>query len=249
MTYADHDLTTVAQDVAKALTEVTVDEGSAFISMPLLYPSGSHAIIRINGAGDRWLVSDDGHAHHEAERMGGIGPFRRMARPMAARAGIEFDERCFFAKEVDRDALPRAVTLVSNVSKRVAKRTAFAIEERQAALSRKLFEDRLGRAYAAPSITHDIAVAGASGKLWRVDVGVSEHGAVSRLFELVTPSAASIAAALVKFSDIQAKTFIPSVVVLSDRSRTEPALVSVLSRVAGAAIDASSEPDVYRSGC
>jgi hypothetical protein len=35
--------------------------------------------------------------------------------------------------------------------------------------------------------------------------------------------------------------------VLSDRARTEAALVLLLSRVAGAAIDATYEPQVYKS--
>lgn len=244
---ANHNLSAVAEDVAKALTEVNVRGGSAFISTPLLYPSGAHSVIRIDGTGDRWFVSDDGHAHLEAELMGGMGPFRRIARPMAERAGIEFDERCFFVIEVDRDALPGAVTVVANVSKQVAERTAFAIEERRIALSRDVFEDRLVRAFGAQSITHEIPVIGASGKEWRIDVGVSENGTIKKLFEFVSPRSASVAAAVMKFSDIRASETIPSVAVLSDRSRTESALVSVLSRVAGAAIDASADPEVYKS--
>ena len=37
-----------------------------------------------------------------------------------------------------------------------------------------------------------------------------------------------------------------AVVVLSDRARTEAPLVLLLSRVAGAAIDASADPEVYK---
>ena len=247
MISANHNLSAIAQDVARALIDVSVKGGSAFISTPLLYPSGAHAVIRIDGTGDRWFVSDDGHAHLEAELMGGMGPFRRIARPAAERAGIEFDERCFFVLEVDRDALPGAVIIVSNVSKQVAERTAFAIEERRIALSRDVFEDRLLRAFGPQSIAHEIPIIGASGKEWRIDAGITQGGIVTKLFEFVSPRSASVAAAVMKFSDIRATDAVPSVAVLSDRSRTEPALVSVLSRVAGAAIDAASEPEVYKS--
>jgi hypothetical protein len=51
-----------------------------------------------------------------------------------------------------------------------------------------------------------------------------------------------------KFTDIRALENPPSVAVLSDRARTEVALVLLLSRVAGAAIDATSElVEVYKS--
>jgi hypothetical protein len=46
-----------------------------------------------------------------------------------------------------------------------------------------------------------------------------------------------VAAAVMKFTNIRALENPPSVAVLSDRARTEAALVLLLSRVAGAAID------------
>ena len=50
------------------------------------------------------------------------------------------------------------------------------------------------------------------------------------------------------FSDIRAAENMPrSVAVLSDRVKTEPALVTLLSRVAGAAIDAGAAAEVYRA--
>jgi hypothetical protein len=247
MNNANHNLSAIAEHVAQALTHVSVKGGSAFISTPLLYPSGCHAVVRIDGTGDRWFVSDDGSAHLEAELMGGLASFRRIARPMADRAGVQFDERCFFVMEVDRDALPGAVIIVSNVSKQVAERTAFAIEERRIVLSRDVFEERLTRAFDAKSIAHEIPIIGASGKEWHVDAGITTDGKVSKLFEFVSPRSASVAAAVMKFTDIRALENPPSVAVLSDRARTEAALVLLLSRVAGAAIDATSEPEVYKS--
>jgi hypothetical protein len=50
-----------------------------------------------------------------------------------------------------------------------------------------------------------------------------------------------------KFTDIRVLENPPGVAVLSDQARTEAVLVLLLSRVAGAAIDATSEPQVYKS--
>lgn len=244
---AAHNLKHVAQAVAHALVDTSVNGGSAFISTPLLYPSGSHVVVRMDGAGDRWFVSDDGYGHLEAEMMGGLSTFRRLARPLADRAGVQFDQRSFYVLEVERDALLGAVITVSNVSKQVAERAAFAVEERRIAVSRDVFEQRLVAAFGTRSIAHNVSIVGASGKEWDVDVGITSDSHVQRLFEFVTPRAASVAAAVMKFTDIRAVEHAPkTAAVLSDRSRTEAPLVSLLSRVTGAAIDAADTPEVYR---
>jgi hypothetical protein len=192
-------------------------------------------------------VSDDGYAYLEADIMGGLTTFRRVARSVAEKAGVKFDERCFFVMEVDRDALPGAVTIISNVSRQAVDRTAMALEERRIAISRDIFEQRLTLAFGTPAISHNVPVIGASGKEWEIDVGIISASRVERLFEFVTPRAASVAAAVMKFSDIRALPDAPrTAAVLSDRVRTEPALISVLSRVAGAAIEAGADPEVYR---
>jgi hypothetical protein len=247
MSTASHNLNAVAEDVARALTHVSVKGGSAFVSTPILYPSGAHAVVRIDGTGDRWFVSDDGAAHLEAELIGGLTSFRRIARPMAERAGIQFDERCFFVMEVEREALPGAVIIVSNVAKQVVERTAFTIEERRITLSRDLFDERLTRAFGSKAIAREIPIIGASGKEWHVDAGITHDGKVQKLFEFVSPRSASVAAAVMKFTDIRAIEKLPSVAVLSDRAKTEATLVLLLSRVAGAAIDAAADPEVYQN--
>jgi hypothetical protein len=201
----------------------------------------------MDGAGDRWFVSDDGYGHLEAEMMGGLTTFRRLAGSLADRAGVRLDERCFFVLEVERDALSGAVITISNVSKQAVERTAFALEERRIAISRDVFEQRLVAAFGTRSIAHNVSIVGASGKEWDVDIGITSDSNVDQLFEFVTPHPASIAAAVMKFTDIRAVASAPrTAAVLSDRSDTEAALVSLLSRVAGAAIDAADAPEVYR---
>jgi hypothetical protein len=150
MNRAADNLKTIAEGVAHALVDTSIKGGSAFISTPLLYPSGSHVVVRMDGSGERWLVTDDGYGHLEAEMMGGLSTFRRLARPLADRAGVGFDECCFVVLEDERDALPGAVIAISNVSKQAVERTAFAVEERRIAISRDVFEQRLVAAFGVP---------------------------------------------------------------------------------------------------
>jgi hypothetical protein len=56
----------------------------------------------MDGTGDRWFVSDDGYGYLEADMMGGSATFRRIAKPLADRAGVKFDERCFFVNGMVR---------------------------------------------------------------------------------------------------------------------------------------------------
>ena len=119
----NHNLKLVTDAVGRALIEINVRGGSGFISTPVLYPSGSHVVVRIDGTGDRWFVSDDGYGFLEADMMGGLPTFRRIAKQVAERAGVKFDERCFFVLEVERDALPGAATVVANASKQATDRT------------------------------------------------------------------------------------------------------------------------------
>jgi hypothetical protein len=150
-----------------------------------------------------------------------------------ARAG------CSLARDQPRNSIGGAV--------RPEGLPAFAVEERRIAISRDVFEQRLVAAFGATSIAHNISIVGASGKEWDVDVGITSDSRVQRLFEFVTPRSASVAAAVMKFTDIRAVEHSPrTAAVLSDRSRTEAPLVSLLSRVVGAAIDAADAPEVYQ---
>ena len=124
----------------------------------------------------------------------------------------------------------------------------FAVEERRIAISRDVFEERLARAFGPHAVAHNVPIVGASGKEWEFDVGITADKRVESLFEFVTPRSASVAAAVMKFSDIRAcgDDAPKTAAVLSDRARTEAALVTILSRAAGAAIDAGADPKVYK---
>jgi hypothetical protein len=51
MNRAADNLKTIAEGVAHALVDTSIKGGSAFISTPLLYPSGSHVVVRMDGSG------------------------------------------------------------------------------------------------------------------------------------------------------------------------------------------------------
>lgn len=169
----DHPTNQPAQKAMHAAAELLAGLPPEFANYGLLYPSGSHIVVRMDGTGDKWFVSDDGYGHLEAEMMGGLSAFRRLARPLADRAGVQFDDRGFFVLEVERDELPGAVITISNVSKQAVERTAFFIETRRIAISRDVFEQRLAAAFGTRSIAHHIPIVGASGKEWDVDVGIT----------------------------------------------------------------------------
>ena len=78
------------------LTRIEDKRDGALITMPLMYPSGSMAVVRVNVQGpNRYFVTDMGIGYLEAEMMGMSLVYARNAAPIAEHAGIHFDHQAF----------------------------------------------------------------------------------------------------------------------------------------------------------
>jgi hypothetical protein len=118
------DAEAAAAEVARALVSTQTIEGRAYVITPVTYPTGSHVTVRLDGMGDKWVVSDDGYGAHEAELMNALATFRRVAPQVAERAGVAFDQRALFVVEATRSELPGAVVVVANATAEAVRRTA-----------------------------------------------------------------------------------------------------------------------------
>src|ERR1044071_3632432 len=75
------------------------DASGAFIRLPLLYPSGSTVVVRVDDGNGRYFVSDFGLGYSQSELYGAGSFFSRRARQIAERAGVGFDNQAFFITE------------------------------------------------------------------------------------------------------------------------------------------------------
>src|SRR5437764_160049 len=84
------------ESVARQLVSIEHRPDGAFITTPLMYPSGSMAVVRVDVLGsDRHFVTDMGSGYLEAEMMGTSLIYARNARTIAEETGLHFDLHAF----------------------------------------------------------------------------------------------------------------------------------------------------------
>jgi hypothetical protein len=230
-----------AAEIARALVSTRSTDKTAFVSTPVTYPSGAHVVVRLDGMNDRWFVSDDGYAAMEADLMNGTSSFRRIAPNVAEKAGIAFDQRALFVVEATRSELAGAVVAVANASSEAVRRTAIRIEEIRYSASRAIFDERIERVFRHQTIIRQAHLIGASGREWEFSAGIEQGGNIVYLLDLVSPRPTAVYATISKFTDVRpTDTTRKGAAILVDADRTDPHLVSLLSRVAGTALPASA---------
>lgn len=234
----------IAAMVAQSLSSAEGGTTSAFVNTPLLYPSGSSVVVRLDIVGKSYFVTDMGAGYQEAEMMGAPRTYKNHAPTIAERAGISFDEQAFFVAHGTREQLAGIVTTIANCSLEAAILTAHKIAEDKADNAIALLQERLVSVFTAKAVATDVEIVGASATPWRVaaSVVINDH---TSLFDIVSPHPTSVAAAVTKFVDIAELPSPPRrVAVVRDRSKLGTRL-TVLQRTADV-IELSSSDNIYR---
>ena len=191
----------IARAVAHALVRVSEREEAARLSLPLMYPGGSMVGVEISRLRDGFLVTDAGGARREAGLLGGERAFIRIAREIAERFCIRFDQNMFFEMDVAENELISAVVAIANAAKTAVENTAVHLASIEHADYQAYLWDKLEKVYGAKTITKKHKIKGSS-DLWEFDAAVQlkEHLAV---FELVVPNANAVNSAVTKFLDVR----------------------------------------------
>jgi hypothetical protein len=222
----------LVEDVAQELVATEHRAGGSFIRVPLLYPSGTTVVVRIQEGVDKFFVTDAGLGHQEAELMGASLIYSRHARPIADAAGVRFDNQAFFVLEASRDQLPGAVITIANCSQEATMRAADALAEQTFEDSKTRLFDRLVEVFTPKAVVKNAEVIGASNQKWRVTAIVTLPEVRPIAFEPVTKHPNSVASATMKFGDIALRDGAPNrVAVVHKRTEFGP-LLTVLARSA-----------------
>lgn len=206
----------IADEVARALIHISSRDGSARLSLPLLYPGGSMVGVEISQLREGFLVTDSGGARREAGLMGGEKTFVRIANEIAERFGVRFDRNMIFEMEVTIDELVVVVAAVANAAKTAVENTAMILATTEHADSRAVLWDKLGRVYGSKKIQQKAKVRGKSDS-WEFDAAVETNGHVA-LFEVIGPNANAVNSAVTKFLDV------------ADIGKSAPKRIAVLTR-------------------
>jgi hypothetical protein len=230
----------IAEQVARALVKITEHNGTARISLPLIYPGGSMVAVELSKWRDSFLVTDAGIARREAGLMGGERTFLRIAKEVAERFGVRFDHNMIFQLEVSGDDLVIVVAAVANAAKTAVEETAMHLAVVQHADYRASLWNRLEVIHGKDKVQRKIKLKGSSDK-WEFDAAV-KRGERLAVFEIVVPNANAVNSAVTKFLDIRdlGKGAPARVAVLTNKDATPH--LPVLARTAKAlSIDASEE--------
>ncbi len=230
----------IAHHVASALIKISERDGTARLSLPLLYPGGSMVAVELSKLRDSFLVTDAGIARREAGLLGGERTFLRIAKDVADRFGVKFDQNMIFEFEVSEDDLVIVVAAIANAAKTAVEETAMHLAVVQHADYRASLWNQLEVIHGKAKVERKPSIRGSSDS-WEFDAAV-KHGQHISVFEIVVPNANAVNSAVTKFLDIRdlGKQAPKRIAVLTNKDSTPHLLV--LARTANwIPIDASDE--------
>lgn len=186
---------------ARAMVELHHEEVASFVTVPVLYPSGSTVTVRIEiRHSGRYLVSDMGLGLEEADLVGASRQFANLAPGIAGRAGVHFDAR-EFAVAADSSQLAGAISVIASCSQESAQLAVFKFAEKGRADAADRLCERLFRVFTPAQVEREATVVGASNTEWTVTALVRENGHKA-IYEPVSNHPNSVAAVLTKFVDV-----------------------------------------------
>lgn len=190
-------------EAAARLVSVRHEKDGAFITTPLMYPSGGSVIVSIDRSPPHFRVSDYGFSLRECELMGvEKRRFTSTAAQVAADAGVELTQDGAFTVLATIGQLEGAIKTVAGCASETAVRIAAKLHDRQRADVGEIVYSKLVRVYGKTSVNKHIEFKGASQTDWQIDFAV-KYGDSVALFETVTPYFPAVAATLAKFGDIR----------------------------------------------
>lgn len=238
----------VASDVMKSLVRLDMGEQAAAISLPILFPGGNPVNVFIEPHDGMWMVHDNGSGALEAEMMGALPTYQRIARDVARKADLGFDQRMFFIARVSEEWLPNMVVIIGEASRAAAVRTAEKIAEGVTSTHREIMIDRLSSHFGERSITINASIRGESSHKYEVDALVDLGRSKGRLaFELVSPHENSVSSVFRKFSDLADLSTAPGrVAVLTARERTGNGNIILLGKACSAIIGVNDDEPAWK---
>ena len=233
----------LVETVAGELVTVKHDAGRSFISTPLMYPNGTSVVVRIEGAGGEYFVTDFGMGYEEAEMMGAVNIYSRSGKFVAEAAGIGFDRHSFFALRVSRTQLAGAIVTVANCSKEAVSVAAYKLADRRSKDAASILYSRLVTVFPKRVVARNVPILGQSNTEWHVAT-IVRGDRYNAIFEPVSSHHVSVCAAATKFHDIAALEDAPSRVAVVKKKSEMKTYLAVLSQAASV-IEQSASNDVY----
>lgn len=215
---------------------------TVYVSLPLIFPGGSMATVRVTPAPDGFRIDDGGFAYRELEAVGAERSFPKTAAKIVEREDLELNRRAIFIT-VDEEGLSRAICDVAMASHAVAEQVFRKLAEHEEEEIEDYLHARLTAIFGEQSVQSTHSIKGFSTIDWDVSavLNVNAHMAV---FQAVGNHATSVYRTRAAFGDLAELPSPPRLVaVVKDKSTLGPKL-TLLSQT-GRVIESGQGDDVY----
>lgn len=235
-------MTAAVEAAMEDLTRVRRWGEQVFVNLPLIFPGGSLATVRVTPAAGGYRVDDGGFAFRELESIGAERSFRRTATKIAERDELQLNRRVIFVNATD-DELGRAICDVALASHAVAEQIYRKAEEQEEGEIEDYLQERLLRIFGEASLVDGRSIKGSSTNPWDVSaiLQVDSHLTV---FQAVGSHANSIYRASTAFHDLAELPSPPRLVAVVKDKAALGARLSLLSQ-AGRVIQSDQADEVY----
>lgn len=213
-----------------------------FVNLPLIFPGGSLATVRVAPAPGGYRIDDGGFAFREIESIGAERSFNRTAAKIVERDDLGLNRRVIFVNATE-DELGRAICDVALASHAIAEQIYRKAEEQEEGEIEDYLHERLVRIFGESKVEESKSIKGSSTNPWDVSaiLHVNSHTTV---FQAVGAHANSVYRASTAFHDLADLPSPPRLVaVVKDKAALGPRL-SLLSQ-AGRVIQSDQPDEVY----
>lgn len=213
-----------------------------YVNLPLVFPGGSFATVRVSSAPGGYRIDDGGFAYRELESIGAERSFRRTAGKIAERDQLEVNRRVIFCT-ADEGDLQRAICDVASASHAVAEQVYRKAAEQDEGEIEDYLQQRLIEIFGQERLADDRSIRGASTTDWEMSAILKADDHVT-VFQAVAQNANSVYRATAAFHDLLDLPSRPRLVaVVKDKAALGPKL-SLLSQ-AGRVIEQGQSNEVY----
>lgn len=216
-------LSTAAEAAVRELTSIKSWGDASYITLPLIYPSGSFVIARVTQARGGFRVDDGGFAYRELESVGAERSFSRTAEKIIMTDDVMKSGRVIFV-EVPEEGLVRAICDVAAASKRVADKIFSRLSETDEAEIEDYLRQRLETIFGVGHVEDGRKIVGSSANEWDVSAIVNDKGRTI-VFQAVANHAYSVYRASTAFHDLLELPSAPRLIsVVKDKAILGPKL-------------------------
>ena len=222
-----------------------IADGSSYISVPLLYPSGSFVTVRIFQVGNNiFRVTDNGFAYREIESIGAQRSFSKMANAIVVSDNLIADKRRVYV-DVPKEHLVSAICEIAAATWKIADRIYSKAAELEEVEIEDFLRERLASIFGESQLRVSPEIIGASTTKWPMSAVVDLKNDGVAVFQAVSNHPNSVYKANSAFHDLGLLKAPPHrIAVVRDKALmgTKLALVSQSANV----IQENQSDDVFR---